>query len=178
MNSKPSSNGKARQVAPPLQAVSTVGNGHDARGRFTKGNQAACGNPITRKMAQLRTALVTAIDEHKIETLADRLYQQALAGDVPAASLLLRYCVGRPAEAVDPDSVNEDEWRRLKDMPSRQALLVASVDSIPTDEAIDGLRKLLAAQEAKRFGPETPKLREEDVIAEREERRRWQGRQR
>ena len=72
-NGKPEMNGRATL---PLEPVLDGRNGRAPDGRFARGNTCARGNPFARKMAKLRSALVKAIDESKIETLAERLYQQ------------------------------------------------------------------------------------------------------
>jgi hypothetical protein len=127
-------------VSPPLGPVSDGRNGHGANGRFMKGNTAARGNPFARRMAKLRSALLEAIDEDKIKALADQLYKQAMGGDVAAAQLLIRYCIGKPAEAVDPDGLDADEWRRLRDMPSVSETAIARIDTVPQSLALQLVR--------------------------------------
>jgi hypothetical protein len=131
-----------------------VDTGHDERGRFTKGNTVAADNPTHCKMAQLRRALLRALDEDKMQTLAERLYQRALDSDIAAATLLLRYALGVPRECPDPDSVGLDEWQRLKSRPSKQAVFLALTDAVPVDEAIDAMRRFFAVPRSRRLDPE------------------------
>jgi hypothetical protein len=121
-NGHASRNGQARPAAAslPLDTVSTAagttpGNGkptegHTAAGRFGPGNTCARGNPVARRMASLRAALVRDLDEGRMAALGQKLYDLALAGDLAAAKLLLAYAVGRPREAVDADWLDRDEW--------------------------------------------------------------------
>ena len=173
-----------RQAAPAARATGAplepFGNGptrpaategRDAAGRFIKGWKGGPGNPHARKVGALRSALVKAIDEHKIETLAERLYQQAIAGDVPSASLLLRYCIGRPPEGVDPDLLDLDEWRKLAAMPSYTEMVIASIDGVRTDKAIQDIRAL---KEVKPGGTrEEHCLTGRDIIEERRAKRSY-----
>jgi hypothetical protein len=118
------------------------GTGHDERGRFTKNNKCAVGNPFAREVTKLRAALVHAITPDKMTRLAERLYAQAMEGNVAAAELLLRYCIGRALPAPDPDDMDADEWRRLRDGPGAGEFCVANIDTIPTAQAVELLRQL------------------------------------
>jgi hypothetical protein len=40
------------------------------------------------------------------------LLERAKEGDVAAAKLTLGYLVGKPEKPVDPDTLDEHEWRR------------------------------------------------------------------
>jgi hypothetical protein len=90
------------------------GNGRDSRGRFAKGNAGGPGNPFARRCAALRKAAVEAIGEEDLAALMRKLVQQALAGDVASARLVLLYAVGRPAEAVDPDTLDQQEYAQYE----------------------------------------------------------------
>jgi hypothetical protein len=105
-------------VSAPLEADSPVspdgGNGRDSRGRFAKGNAGGPGNPFARRSAALRKAAAQAISEEDLVALMRKLLQQALGGDVAAARLVLLYAVGRPAEAVDPDMLDQQEYAQYE----------------------------------------------------------------
>jgi hypothetical protein len=96
--------------------------GRSASGRFAKGNKCSKGNPFARKMALFRSGLLKSLDEGKLEALGERLYAAAAGGDWVAAELLLKYAVGRPAPAVDPDALDLMEWRLLRDGPGLAAV--------------------------------------------------------
>jgi hypothetical protein len=105
-------------VSAPLEVDSPVspdgGNGRDSRGRFAKGNAGGPGNPYARRCAALRKAAAQAISDEDLVALMRKLLQQALGGDVAAARLVLLYAVGRPAETVDPDTLDQQEYAQYE----------------------------------------------------------------
>lgn len=77
-------------------------NGHNGRGpdgRFVAGNPGGPGNPLGRKVGQLRAALIDAVDVADIRDIADTLIQQARGGDIDAMKLLFDRTLGRVVEA-------------------------------------------------------------------------------
>ena len=60
---------------------------HDSKGRFTKGNTAARGNPYTRKAGEFRKALFASVTAKDIR-------EQAKAGDLKAIALFLDRTLG------------------------------------------------------------------------------------
>ena len=73
-------------------------NGRNARGQFTIGNHAAQGNPLARRIGQLRSALVGAVTVEDMVAIARKLVEQARGGDVLAMRLLLERTIGKPVE--------------------------------------------------------------------------------
>jgi len=73
-------------------------NGRNARGQFTTGNHAAQGNPLARRIGQLRSALVGAVTVEDMVAIARKLVEQARGGDVLAMRLLLERTIGKPVE--------------------------------------------------------------------------------
>lgn len=71
-------------------------NGRNARGQFTAGNHASRGNPLARRIGQLRSALVEAVTGEDMVAIARKLVELARGGDVLAMRLLLDRCLGRP----------------------------------------------------------------------------------
>jgi hypothetical protein len=119
-------NGSNGQVAAPTPPVpdgrngdtspntATAPNGshsRDTRGRFTRGNPGGPGNPFARRLARLRQALCQRVTEADIEALADQLLERARQGDLAATKLLFAYVIGKPTAAVDPDTLDREEWR-------------------------------------------------------------------
>jgi hypothetical protein len=105
----------AQPTAPPPTAPGGApstngGNGRDARGRFTVGNRGGPGNPFARQTAALRRALLAVVTPEDLEAIARVLVERARGGDLVALKLLLLYAVGRPTEAVDPDTLDVQEW--------------------------------------------------------------------
>jgi hypothetical protein len=104
----------------PLDTVSDGAagvNGHAADGRFIKGNRCAAGNPFARRVARLRSTLLDAVSDDDLLAVVRKLVDQAKGGDTAAAKLLLLYTIGKPAVAVDPDTLDRDEWRLRQDCP-------------------------------------------------------------
>jgi hypothetical protein len=130
-------------------------NGRDQRGRFAKGNPGGPGNPFARRTALLRRVLSMAVTEEDIEAVAKRLLEQAKAGDVAAARLLLSYAIGQPTEAVDPDTLDQQEWAIFRQVPVPAPEVERLLHDVPVDFACDLARALtphlanIAAQKAK-----------------------------
>jgi hypothetical protein len=102
---------------------SSASNGRDAQGRFGPGNAGGPGNPFARRVAELRSAFVSAISREEMHKLARQLLVEAEAGDRFARKLVLQYCLGKPAAPANPDRVNHDEWQLLKERPSYDDIL-------------------------------------------------------
>src|SRR5262249_59821329 len=102
---------------PPLHtkpATPSPDSGHDARGRFTRGNKEGRGNPHARQVAALRKALLETVTEQDMIEIAHALMIQAKMGDVAAATLLLSYTLGKPLEGADPDRLDQNEWETMQ----------------------------------------------------------------
>jgi hypothetical protein len=76
-------------------------NGRDNWGRFAAGNRAAAGNPINRRMRELRQALFDCTTDEDIVEIKRSLMESARAGDTAAAKVLLEYLIGKPAQAIE-----------------------------------------------------------------------------
>src|SRR5713101_7688639 len=83
----------------------------DSQGRFAPGNRCGAGNPFARRVALLRTIFLTSVHEEDIHGIVRKLIELAKNGDVAAARLVLGYSLGKPAETVDPDRMDIDEWQ-------------------------------------------------------------------
>jgi hypothetical protein len=144
-NGTPSGNGTPApaQDAAPAPPLSTVINGQDRgkNGHFSKGNKCGQGNPFYRRCAMLREQACAEISADEVRHLMRRLYCAALEGDVAATVVLLAYLLGKPAKVVDPDGCDDDEWRRMRNVPSQSEFACANIDGIPTEAAIDKLRQ-------------------------------------
>ena len=93
-------------------AAPTPTNGHDANGRWAKGNPGGPGNPFARKVAQLRKAILDNVTEEDLLAIVEAL--KAKEGSVGAAKLLLSYALGKPAPAPDPDRLVGQELEHFK----------------------------------------------------------------
>ena len=88
---------------------------HDARGRFVQGNKGGTGNPFARQTAAFRTGLMQTVTEEDVAVVVRAVLAKAQAGDVAAAKLLFSYLMGKPNDAPDPDRLELDDWKLLKE---------------------------------------------------------------
>jgi hypothetical protein len=121
--------------AAPDTPVSTGANGHDARGRFAKGNRGGPGNPFARQTAALRRALTAAVTEADMQAVAGQLVTQAKLGHLAAIKLLLAYVLGKPAEPVNPDTLDVQEWQLYQQTPVTSEALSTVLESMHADLA-------------------------------------------
>jgi hypothetical protein len=68
---------------------------------------------------------------------------QAVEGDLAAARLLLSYTLGKPAAAVDPDTLDQQEWQLYRQRPVNGQDLLAVLSNLPVDLALTILRAAL-----------------------------------
>jgi len=110
-------------------------NGRAANGRFGTGNKGGPGNPFARQVAALRQELLNCVTLERIKKVACVLLEKAESGDVAAIKLLLQYTLGKPAPSPDPDQMDMDEWRNLRQSSCPPAQFNAVVDGFPADVA-------------------------------------------
>lgn len=69
-----------------------------ASGKFVAGNSAATGHrrPHAARVAELRAELFETLTRERLHGVIVALLNEALAGDVAAARLLLQYALGEP----------------------------------------------------------------------------------
>lgn len=89
--------------------------GRDAQGKFTKGNRGGPGNPFARQTAAYRKAMRQRVTEVDIQEITAMLLFKAKTGDLAAAKMVLTFCVGKPAETVDPDRLDVEEWKLMQE---------------------------------------------------------------
>jgi hypothetical protein len=82
-------------------------------GRFLPGNPGGPGNPFARQAAQLRAALVHRVKNEDMESIADELVLKATYGNLAATKLLFQYVLGKPAEPVNPDTLDIQEFKEV-----------------------------------------------------------------
>jgi hypothetical protein len=117
--------------------------GHDHLGRFTKGNPGGPGNPFGRRLAYLRKVLCAHINEADIETAVCQLRDRMCRGDLAAVKLLLLYAIGRPLDAVNPDTIDLQEWQLFQKQPVEHTDLVAILTGLSPEVACRVLRAAL-----------------------------------
>jgi hypothetical protein len=59
--------------------------------------------------------MVNFFNEERMEALAFVLYEKASRGDLGAMKFIFQYVMGKPPEAVDPDRLDIDEWRKMQE---------------------------------------------------------------
>jgi hypothetical protein len=103
-----------RQSGPAAAAQPAgAGGGRDGRGRFVPGNAGGPGNPFARQVAQLRSALIQRVTLEDINIIADELILQARNGRLEAIKLLFQYVIGKPTVAVNPDTLDVEEFQQI-----------------------------------------------------------------
>src|SRR5438105_10123517 len=100
---------------PTDPAAQTPTNGHDAKGRWAKGNPGGPGNPFARQVTKLRKVILNRLTEEDLLAITEALLAKAKEGSVSAAKLLLAYGIGKPASAPDPDRLDGQELKHFKD---------------------------------------------------------------
>ena len=73
-------------------------NGRGPGGRFAVGNRGGPGNPHSAKVARLRSTLLTAVTQKDMRAIVRKLVGMSIAGDVPAARVLLDRALGPSIE--------------------------------------------------------------------------------
>jgi hypothetical protein len=115
----------------------------DEKGRFRKGNRGGPGNPFARRTARLRQVLLDAVSDEELRQVTETLKQKAVAGDVAAIKLLLSYTVGKPAEGIDPDTVDRHELQSLVDEHTVGAGLMQVIEGVPAGLLLQILTALM-----------------------------------
>jgi hypothetical protein len=155
-------NGQPRATAKPAtdaEPAPAAADGRDSRGRFTQGNRGGPGNPFARKVAKLRSALLSAVSEDDVQAIGRRLARQAKKGDVAAAKVLLAYLIGKPAETTDPDRVDVDELQLYEEYPDGAAIGRALNGKIDAGDAAEFIRVALKIISPAVFGRTAKELR-------------------
>jgi hypothetical protein len=119
------------------------GTDRDARGRFVAGNRGGPGNPFARQVAALRRACLDALTPERMRALVERVYAKALEGDMAAAKLLFSYTLGKPAEAVDPDTLDHREWQQFQKEAADDEQIGQVLGSMPVGLACEMARAAL-----------------------------------
>jgi hypothetical protein len=95
-------------------------------------------------MAALRQAFLSVATEERMRELGEKVYAAAVAGDWQAAKLFLLFVVGRPGDAVNPDTLDLAEFQLLASAPSKGRMLLELIDSLPPGAAAELLGRARA----------------------------------
>ena len=104
---------KPRPTEAAAQTPSAAG--HEANGRFARGNPGGPGNPFARRVAALRKVIIDNVSEEDLPAITEALKAKAKGGNVAAAKLLLAYAIGKPASLPDPDRLDGHELAHFKE---------------------------------------------------------------
>jgi hypothetical protein len=107
--------------------------GREPTDYFAAGHAGGAVNPFARRVAGLRTAMVSAVSDEDMVAITARLVRDARDGNNTATKLLFQYVVGRPGPAVDPDRLAIDEFRRLQQSAVPPEALTAMLRCVPAE---------------------------------------------
>ena len=80
------------------------GDGRDpGTGRFLPGNPGGSGNPLAKRVAELRIALLDAVTPDDLRAAVGALIDKAKSGDVAAIRELLDRCIGKVRDGPGSD---------------------------------------------------------------------------
>ncbi|MBX9681040.1 MAG: hypothetical protein K2X38_19965 [Gemmataceae bacterium] len=134
------------------------------KGTFRNGNRGGPGNPFARRVAKLRQAMLEECAEEDLRGITRAMINLAKNGDKAAAKLVYQYALGKPAQQVDPDRIDEDEFDVLKGMAVPGAVTDAVLNhSTPADTVcrlVQGLWPLLMKATAAQVEVEAEERRE------------------
>jgi hypothetical protein len=88
-------------------------NGRGSNGRFLPGNPGGPGNPYVKQVAALKAALYESLTTDDIRAVMWKMREEALAGDVAAARLLLEYAIGKPLPGTTASALDAELAEQL-----------------------------------------------------------------
>jgi hypothetical protein len=91
-------------------------------------------------VAALRTALIETVTEEDMRAIAQQLVVMARLGDMAAIKLLFQYVVGKPAAAVDPDTLDHEELELYRRGPTAAQVQELACERLPADAVAEVLR--------------------------------------
>jgi hypothetical protein len=125
---------------------------HESNGQFAAGNKGGPGNPFARQVAALKQALLNCVTPEDIKEHARKLNEKAKRGDVAATRLLWQYTLGKPAPTPNPDQLDADEWRNLRQYSCPPAEMNAIFDGFPANVANELTKACWPSQFEMNFG--------------------------
>lgn len=75
-------------------------NGRDEQGRFAPGWKGGPGNPLGKRMEELKTALLECTTAEQVRAVMEKLHALAVSGDVAAARVWLDRVFGRAPQSI------------------------------------------------------------------------------
>ena len=74
------------------------------KGQFVAGNHAATGNPHAKRVAEIRSLLLTAVSDEDLQDVIQAVVKKAKTGDIAAARELFDRCIGKALQALAIDA--------------------------------------------------------------------------
>ena len=127
----------------PTSAPETL----SAEGRETSGRFAPV-NPCARKVAALRAAFLDAVSEQDVREMTYLIVFNAKAGSLEWLKFLFQYAIGKPRHAVDPDTLDVQEFRALQAASVSADAVEKVCNGAPVGVALEVCRQEHAAREA------------------------------
>jgi hypothetical protein len=90
---------------------------------------------FARRLAAFRGALLSAGTEDDLRAVTAELLRRARDGDVLAMRLLFAYVIGRPTDAVDPDTLDQQERDIYRRHPARGEGILDLLQTLPPQMA-------------------------------------------
>jgi hypothetical protein len=109
----------------PSEAGPAARDGREANGRFAKGNLGGPGNPFARQTAALRKQLLEAVTKEDMDAICTMLILRARGGSIPHLKLLFSYVIGKPTDAVNPDTLDRQEMEQYRQELGMEDLVLA-----------------------------------------------------
>jgi hypothetical protein len=101
----------ATQPTHPAEPKAKLAQGRHADGQFAPGNPGGPGNPLARKVAALRKALIETVTEEDVREIGKVLIQKAKEGSPAAIKLVFQYAIGKPGPETGPNRLDFDGWQ-------------------------------------------------------------------
>jgi len=87
--------------------IKMAANGRDKMGRFAAGGAAGPGRPRREVEAAYLAAFTSAMPPEELEKIIEAVVEQAQAGNVQAARLLIEHSLGRPTSRLELADASE-----------------------------------------------------------------------
>ncbi len=77
--------------------------------------------------------MLDAVTAEDLQAIVRQLIQQAREGDISAARLVFSYTLGKPDKAVDPDTLDQQEWQQYRQnaVPDQELLTLLGLLQAP-----------------------------------------------
>jgi hypothetical protein len=114
----------------------------NADGTFREGHKFGKGNPLTKRLYDMRVRLYARVSDDDFNDIVDNLVSLAKQGDVAAAKLLIEHLCGKPVQAV---TVSGPDGERLGiTLADIQVIIVEALADNPDarQKVVDKLRAL------------------------------------